>query len=97
MIFDLSESANKLEDFKNLVYELRNKFGGMIIAMIIPRSLTHLMYNVEIVAEDSKDEFFQYGYWNKFGNAIFIDKTLTDQVYLICNTNSIKLKVINGQ
>ena len=91
---DLSQSQSKINDLSIFLNAIRDRSGGIIVAIIIPPALKEHMLNV-LVEQEQEDEFYRYGWYNQFGYAIYIDKTLTDQGYLTCNGRTVKFKVKN--
>ncbi len=94
--FDVTK-ADKVTGFQKFLYELRDKSGGLVMSLIIPPAYRDLMLNPKL--EDPLDEtqdFYLYGWYNQHSFPIYVDKTLTDTIYLIGNNKSNKIKVTCG-
>ena len=98
--FDVTK-ADKVTGFQALFQAflngIRDKSGGLVMSLIIPPAYKDLMLNPKL--EDSLDEsldFYLYGWYNQFNFPIYVDKSLTDTIYLIGNHKSNKIKVTCG-
>lgn len=92
----LTDKPEKPLFFKNVIFNARNRLGGLIMSIIIPPSLTHLMTDVELEEKPSNTEFYLYGWFEKHKFSIYIDETLNDDIYLICNYKNMKFHIIGG-
>jgi hypothetical protein len=94
--FNVSK-ADKVTGFQAFLYGIRDKSGGLIMSLIIPPTYKDLMLNPKIEELlDESSEFYLYGWYNQNGFPIYIDKTLTDSIYLIGNYKSNKIKVTSN-
>lgn len=95
-IFDVAK-VDKVQGFQKFLYELRDKNGGLVMSLIIPPAYKDLMLNtnIEVVIDESQD-FYLYGYYNRHGFPIYVDKSLTDHIYMIGNTKTTKVKVVSN-
>jgi len=92
----LTDKPEKALFFKNVIYDARNRLGGLIMSIIISPNLVHLMSDVELEQKPSNTEFYLYGWYEQCKFAIYVDETLNDVVYLICNYKNMKLHIIGG-
>ena len=67
------------------------------MSLIIPPVYKDLMLNpkIEDVIDESQD-FYLYGWYNQHSFPIYVDKELTDSIYIIGNIKTNKVKVHNG-
>lgn len=96
--FDVAK-VDKVQGFQKFLYEIRDKSGGLVMSLIIPPAYKDLMLNpkIEEIIDESKD-FYLYGWYNQHGFPIYVDKILTDSIYIVGNNKSNKIKVVgNGQ
>jgi len=94
--FDVAK-VDKAQGFQTFLYGIRDKSGGLIISLIIPPTLKDMMMN--FAAEEPLDEnqdFYLYGWYNQFSFPVYVDKGLTDCIYIIGNTKTSKVQVHNG-
>jgi len=94
--FDVTK-ADKVTGFQAFLNGIRDKSGGLVMSLIIPEAYKDLMLNPKI--EDLLDEstdFYLYAWYNQHGFPIYVDKSLTDTIYLIGNNKSNKIKVTCG-
>lgn len=94
--FDVAK-VDKVQGFQKFLYEIRDKSGGLVMSLIIPVAYKDLMLNpkIENLIDESKD-FYLYGWYNQHSFPIYIDKSLTDSIYIIGNLWSNKIRVHNG-
>lgn len=94
--FDVTK-ADKVTGFQVFLNEIRDKSGGLIMSLIIPPSCKDLMLNpkIEEIVDESQD-FYLYGWYNQHSFPIYVDKSLTDTIYLIGNNKSNKLQVTSN-
>jgi len=93
-ILVLTDQSDKALVFKNFILNARNSLGGLILYIIIPPNLVYLMLDVVMEEKPSNTEFYLYGWCRQF--TIYIDETLVDNIYLICNTKNMKVNIIGG-
>lgn len=94
---DLTGKENKAKFLCDYLYELRDRCGGLIMFLLIPPAFKELMYNVKTEPSiPESDHFYFYGYYDVLRGDIYVDTSLTEWVYLVGNTKTVKIKVING-
>lgn len=93
MTLDLTNETEKIVAFRKFIMSARNDLGGMINSILIPPDFIEYMSNVSL--EPKLDApFYLYGWYEQFRFTIYIDETLKDNFYLICNRKNIKVNVI---
>lgn len=95
-IFDVNK-ADKVTGFQLFLNDIRDKSGGLVMSLIIPEFYKDLMLNPKL--EDPLDEsqdFYLYAWYNQHSFPIYVDKSLTDTIYLIGNNKSNKFRVTNN-
>lgn len=94
--FDVTK-VDKVTGFQKFLYEIRDKSGGLVMSLIIPPVYKDLMFNpkLEEGIDETKD-FYLYGWYNQHTFPIYVDNSLTDSIYVVCNLWSNKVKVTNG-
>ena len=94
--FDVAK-VDKVQGFQKFLYELRYQSGGLVMSLIIPPAYKDLMLNTNIegVIDESQD-FYLYGYYNQHSFPIYVDKSLTDHIYMIGNVKTSKVKVVSN-
>jgi hypothetical protein len=90
----LTDKPDKILFFKNFIHDARNSLGGLILSIIIPPKFIHLMSNVLLETHPSDTEFYLYGWYEQHRFPIYVDETLIDDVYLICNCKNMKLNIV---
>lgn len=94
--FDVTK-ADKVVGFQKFLYEVRDKSGGLVMSLIIPPSYKDLMFNPKLEEPlDETQDFYLYGWYNQHSFPIYVDASLTDTVYIVCNLWSRKVKISNG-
>lgn len=91
---DLTNQAGKVVALSNFLVDTRDNLGGLIMYLIIPPSFTDLMSDVLVEEKPTNTDFYLYGWYDQFKFAVYVDETLQDSFYLVCNAKIIKVKVI---
>lgn len=94
--FDVAK-VDKVQGFQRFLYGIRDKSGGLIMSLIIPAHCKDLIMPNTKIEEmiDESEDFYLYGWYNQHSFPIYIDKSLTDSIYMIGNTKTHKIKVVS--
>lgn len=88
----------KTNEFEPFIHKIRDANGGLVMSLIVSPSYLDWMSNIKVEEfKDDHQEFYLYGWYNKFSFPVYVDKTLVECMYLIGNTKTTKIKVTDGQ
>jgi hypothetical protein len=93
MELHLEYNEDHIKSFYNFIHQVRNNLGGVIMHLIIPPGYINLMYDINLEKEEEKD-FYLLGHYHQFRFKVYVDNSLLNDVYLICNDGIEKIKVI---
>ena len=92
MELHLEHNEDHVKSFYDFIHQIRNNLGGVIMYLIIPPGYRHLMYDMSLNQEEK--DFYLLGHYHQFRFKVYVDKSLLDEVYLVCNDGIEKIKVI---